>query len=220
MIDEEITYTKLPLLAIAEFPPVVETKDGTKLFRHVVSSKETSKEFFLSLINLIDSGIGFFYKEHQGRYWRSTKLQDMMNTPLIYVYYDKLQENDNAFTETEMKNRNKIRKQSTFKIMAFCSFQYTYLFEDDQDGEKILYLYEIHVSEKVKRNNIGKILLSSFHKVNESLKTTVGTELTVFCQNTVARNWYLNSGYRYSDNNPSDEYYNILFRKTYTDREL
>lgn len=136
------------------------------------------------LISLIDSTLGLHYLDVQGPHWKLEKKEEMETPGLVYISY-----------------------VCDDEVVAFVSYMVTY-----GDGDKTLYLYEIHVSPKYQHCGLGTQLLLSFHQLSESLKAPetsrllhcTSSMLTVFTANTRALKWYFSNGYVLADESPVD----------------
>ena len=75
------------------------------------------------------------------------------------------------------------------------------------EGEKVLYLYEIHLHPLYQGMGIGSFLLDNFHQLSASLSgqlKTSATSLTVFSANERAFKWYKSTGYELTQQSPQD----------------
>lgn len=135
-------------------------------------------------LSLIDSTIGSLYIAVVGDNWKTEKIREMLEIGLIYVsYYSQ-------------------------ELIGFISFMLVL-----EQGEKKLYLYEIHVNPKYQRLSLGSMLITNFHKLanvlNDSgnpLLSCTGTSLTVFANNSNAIQWYKKLGYTIAQHSPQDTF--------------
>ena len=79
---------------------------------------------------------------------------------------------------------------------AFASFMLTY-----EDGEEVVYLYEIHLGEELRGSGLGRYLMDLVENVGR--KAGMGKcMLTVFMSNEAARKFYERLGYDVDEFSP------------------
>lgn len=204
--DTDITFNELPNVATLQFPTqihVSQQKAGlsttaTTLYRHIAVSNRINKEdphhnFFNYLTKVIDLTIGTFYRQTRGRYWRSQKLQEMIDEPLVYVYYSTNKEEIaynssskiKAKTQSRKKRRvGKIFKLESKKIANYAEDEEKYDDDDDDDDESSsqhnagFSSIKAFLSFMYTEENSKKILyLYEIHVVPELQGFKVGNEL-------------------------------------------
>lgn len=88
---------------------------------------------------------------------------------------------------------------STNAMAGFLSFMFTH-----EDGQPVVYIYEIHVEEVMRGRGLGGHLL----RMVESIGTSVGvykTMLTVFRSNDKTVKWYNKEGYDVDEYSPPEK---------------
>ena len=95
--------------------------------------------------------------------------------------------------KTEMKLANMryllVRDHAAPGVLGFASFMLTY-----EAGKKVVYLYEIHLADKLRNLGIGKQLVNIVSHIGQN----AGVEkimLTVFVRNSHAAEWYTHLGF-------------------------
>ncbi|CAK7895120.1 hypothetical protein CAAN1_05S01728 [[Candida] anglica] len=140
-------------------------------------------------LNLVDQNLREHYIRNNGKDWKIDKKEEMSENGLVYVYY---------------------KDQETGALAAFMSYMLTYNDPESKD-EKVLYLYEIHVSREYQSSKIGTTLIDNYHKLSQDLNNSNdilesdATSLTVFSDNLKALNWYKKMGYKYTKDSPRDK---------------
>lgn len=184
--DKAVTLEALPVIVGQCFPKEMPLSDGRVLTRNMCTSEELSTFLALRFVGLIDAGIGPIYRRVKGRYWKGEKKQELLDEPLVHVWYT--------------ENNNVVSLVST----QYCDvlFDETYnmvTVEQDRQREKTIFLYEIHVDRSIQGLGLGKILLESFFKeakeMAKSYPKCTMTGLTCFVDNQKAFEWYRRHGF-------------------------
>ena len=118
-------------------------------------------------IQLIDDNLGDLYVESEQYNWKNNKKEEMLEPGLVYIW----------FTETTRRRRR--RRTSRFLSFKLC---------EDVDDVFVLYLFEIHLTQKYQGQKLGQLLIDQFHEFAKSLQNSShelylmlqGTALTVF----------------------------------------
>ncbi|CAX42006.1 histone-specific N-acetyltransferase, putative [Candida dubliniensis CD36] len=158
---------------------------------HIETTHNIQENQLHDFIQLIDDNLGDLYVKSQEQNWKDNKQEEMSEPGLIYVW----------FTETTTDDDD--------ELVGFVSFK---LCEDD-DGIFVLYLFEIHLTEKYQGQKLGQLLIDQFHEFAKSLQNSSnklysmleGTALTVFTKNTKALNWYKKMNYELTERSPMDK---------------
>lgn len=191
LIDPEtVTETLLPYVR-SSFPNEILTSSPVHTLKQFVKPIHGLPSKALnSCLNLVDQNLREHYSRLDGKDWKVAKKTEMSEDGLVYLYY---------------------KDMETGTMAAFLSFMITW---DDLDVKtnKVLYLYEIHVSKEYQGLRIGAQLIESFHALSQLLNDvdneiieTDATCLTVFSDNLQALKWYKKLGYTLTDNSPKDK---------------
>ncbi|CAH2351954.1 putative N-alpha-acetyltransferase 40 [[Candida] railenensis] len=144
-----------------------------------------------SCLTLVDQNLSAHYSRQNGKEWKLEKREEMLQDGLIYIFY---------------------KDEDSGNIVAFLSFMLTY-YEPEEKINKVLYLFEIHVSKSYQSLRIGAELIERFHLVakrlhelkDDDLLSVDATCLTVFSNNTKALKWYEALNYKVTEDSPKDK---------------
>ena len=144
-------------------------------------------------IQLIDDNLGDLYVESEQYNWKNNKKEEMLEPGLVYIW----------FTETTPEE-----EEEEEELVGFLSFKLC----EDVDDVFVLYLFEIHLTQKYQGQKLGQLLIDQFHEFAKSLQNSShelylmlqGTALTVFSNNTRAFNWYKKMNYELTEGSPMD----------------
>nr|GAT54920.1 predicted protein [Mycena chlorophos] len=84
-------------------------------------------------------------------------------------------------------------------LVAFAAFRFEF-----EDGENILYCYDLQVASAVRRQGLGRVLMQHLTKIGQDFKLRK-LMLTVFESNTPARRFYESIGFQLDRGSPGDE---------------
>ncbi|CDK27391.1 unnamed protein product [Kuraishia capsulata CBS 1993] len=178
---------KLVELARNRIPPAptVTNKDGEESLLLKTTIKAVS-ELHIGLLTecleLVDLNLSEYYTSIEGPDWKVDKLQEMKEDGLVYCMF---------------------HSSLTGKPVAFFSFMVTI-----EEGENVVYLFEIHVSPKWQNAKLGTRLLEYVSDITRSLSCgfpdIAGIMLTVFPENR-ALGWYFKNGFTFASHSPRDK---------------
>ena len=142
---------------------------------------------------LIEKTSGNAYKASQRGWKPRSKWREMKDPDMKYLL---------VYDQEDYHDRNDDTKVSPASgqrpLLGFLSFMLT-----TEPPEEVLYVYEIHLCEEMRRKGLGVHLM----RAAEFIACQVGVAksmLTVFTSNERARNFYLQLGYDYDRISPRD----------------
>lgn len=98
------------------------------------------------LLQLLDTTIGLLYHDIEGPDWKQEKVDEMQEKGLVYAWYGD-------------------------DVMAFVSFMLV-----EEEGVKVLYLYEIHVDPRAQGEGLGGEMVGNLHQLARALdRAAAGT---------------------------------------------
>lgn len=184
---EMVAESLVPMLKTV-FPKKLLGKLSLRSITPVHLMDESQVEDYLSLV---DENLGSFYIAKNGEDWKEEKLEEMMESGVIYIAYGDTSSNLAGFLSLKLVN---------------------------EFSSKSLYLYEIHISPKYQKSGLGSKLITGFHDASKLIKLSVNnpdikysgffdlsrTSLTVFSNNR-ALEWYLKLGYFINEDSPRNK---------------
>ncbi|OAQ99817.1 hypothetical protein LLEC1_02911 [Akanthomyces lecanii] len=87
--------------------------------------------------------------------------------------------------------------QARGEIRAFTSFMPTF-----EDGQPVVYCYEIHLLPEMERTGLGKLLMDHVTAAADGIPTLEKTMLTCFVSNARARRFYEKLGFDVDESSP------------------
>lgn len=132
-----------------------------------------------SFVDMIDATMGELYTKHRGRHWKMEKLVEAREPGLVYIW---------------LQDQSAIVGYLSVKVVL-------------NEGQNVLYLYEIHIDPAAHGRGWGSHLISCYHRLALRIAKPTpldSTCLTVFADNDRALKWYRDLGYKLAENSPTD----------------
>lgn len=205
----------------------VQISNEVNICEYIESNNEHN-EYLAQLLSILDQNLGSKYKKVSSQIyenhkpWKSNKLEEMKIPGLIHVGY-------------------KLNNKETLLYMSFMLTNETGCYHEEDDANmdetfdcSVIYLYEIQILSQLRRQGLGKILLSEIlvncgkeiynnrqHSKKSSLFNIsfIGIELTVFSDNINAIKFYNYIGMKLTPWSPQDELITIESRITRSQRK-
>lgn len=189
-VAETLSSTVIPEIFQDQLVVVNSKAKSCTLNLFVKPVHKLSSKLLNSFLNLVDQNLRDHYIRQNGKDWKLQKREEMQEDGLIYVYY---------------------KDEESGNIVAFLLFMLTY-YEPEMKINKVLYLFEIHVSKSYQSLRIGAELIERFHLVAKKLNELEddvlqadATCLTVFSDNAKALKWYKALNYKPTEDSPKDK---------------
>ena len=181
--DFKENHIKKPL----SYSPGISPSERTYSITYKAGKDLTNNEFE-SCFNLIKSTSRHDYESSSWGWHPSRKKREMKEDVMRYLLVNP------AVTDTSPGT------PGACEVEGFLSFMLTH---DSTPSVPVLYVYEIHLSEKLQGMGLGRYLMS----IAEGIAESVGVQkvmLTCFLNNNTARNFYKRRGYTTDVCSPED----------------
>ena len=160
------------------FPELLKDNDG-----HIIDA----------CFALIQNSSAAAYKSSEMKWSPSNKRKEMVLPDMRYLI---ISEENSASTPCTDECSRDAETTTRPVVLGFISFMITY-----EDGYEVLYVYEVHLSENLRGQGVGTVLMDIVEEIGRS----AGVEkcmLTVFRSNRGAVRWYERRGYILDDFSP------------------
>ena len=202
----------------------IQISDDMNVSEYVESNSKHNEEL-AQLLSVLNQNLGSKYKKiskqiyENHKPWKINKIEEMKTQGLIHVSY-------------------KSNKEEILLYMSFMLTNETGCYHEEEDNNEtfdcsVIYLYEIQILPQLRRQGLGKLLLSEIlvncgkeiycnrqHSKESSLFNInfIGIELTVFSDNINAIKFYEFIGMKLTPWSPQDELVTIENRITRSQR--
>lgn len=164
--------------------------------QHLEFTKKVAAELqaddFCQCLRLIQESSRQDYEKSSVGWSPRRKSAEMRLPDLRYV----LLTGNNDNNETRLTKVSSGAPEKTRRVHGFMSFMLTY-----EDGIEVIYLYEIHLAEVLRKRGVGSRLLELLEQAGRTARVRKAM-LTVFRANTTAVEFYEKRGYVEDDYSP------------------
>ncbi|KAI9762825.1 MAG: hypothetical protein M4579_000178 [Chaenotheca gracillima] len=190
-----------PELAITALGPETDSYQVT-----LESSTSLCEADFSDCFDLIQETSGDMYRQSSVGWSASKKRKEMRLPEMRYLLVKSNEQQGNVTDTRHQTSEGTTTKHTGSRAAAapcvggFLSFMITY-----EDGHEVIYCYELHLSNSLRRYGLGRKLMWIFEKIGHS----VGVEksmLTVFLDNEVGVKFYERIGYAEDDYSPAPKF--------------
>ncbi|KXH65999.1 acetyltransferase [Colletotrichum salicis] len=162
-------------------------KSGTSYTLSLKSPSQLSQGELQACFDLIDYTSGADYRASKDGWRPSHKMKEMKSEGLRYVLVKK---SDVSVPESSAAGKDESEEAADDKICGFMSLMPTF-----EEGEAVVYCYEIHLLEELRGTGVGRTLMDYLTKVAKSIPTIEKVMLTCFIANADARAFYEKLGF-------------------------
>ncbi|KAK1713414.1 hypothetical protein CaCOL14_009364 [Colletotrichum acutatum] len=165
-------------------------KSGTLYTLSLKSPSQLSQGELQACFHLIDYTSGADYRASKDGWRPGHKMREMKSEGLRYIIVKKSDASIPDKATASSDESEVVRKAVEDKICGFTSLMPTF-----EEGEAVVYCYEIHLLEELRGTGVGRTLMDFLVKVAESIPIIEKVMLTCFISNADARAFYEKLGF-------------------------
>ncbi|KAJ0306198.1 hypothetical protein COL516b_004652 [Colletotrichum fioriniae] len=165
-------------------------KSGTPYTLSLKSPSQLSRSELQACFNLIDYTSGADYRASKDGWRPGHKMREMKSEGLRYILVKK---SDVSLPGAAAAGNDKSEEGEEVAEEKICGF--TSLMPTFEEGEAVVYCYEIHLLEELRGTGVGRTLMDYLVKVAESIPKIEKVMLTCFIANAGARAFYEKLGF-------------------------
>ncbi|OHE94414.1 acetyltransferase [Colletotrichum orchidophilum] len=176
--------------ASPEWTSWTHPKSGTSYTLSLKSPSQLSQDELQACFDLIDHTSGADYRASKDGWRPSHKMKEMKSPGLRYILMQKADVSAPEVAAAADGESGEGGSGAEGKICGFTSLMPTF-----EEGEAVVYCYEIHLLEELRGAGVGRTLMDYLVKVAESIPIIEKVMLTCFIANAEARAFYEKLGF-------------------------
>ncbi|KAK1705856.1 acetyltransferase [Colletotrichum lupini] len=166
-------------------------KSGTSYTLSLKSPAQLAQSELKACFDLIDYTSGADYRASKDGWRPAHKMREMKSEGLRYILVKKSGSSSAPDAATAGNDESEVcGNAAEDKICGFTSLMPTF-----EEGEAVVYCYEIHLLEELRGTGVGRTLMDYLVKVAESIPIIEKVMLTCFIANADARAFYEKLGF-------------------------